>query len=152
MSDVIAAAAIAGGVGLAGTVATLVSAQLTAAQQRRLRAIDREHTDRATRNEKYSEVAWCVQRFHKYGTIGAPPNRSDWTDWLDSWAYWSGVMAIVGEPAAVDATNTFTRALEHYGPALLAAADEPDRWRHVYEQHSETFDEARLRLLAEMRR
>lgn len=83
MNDVVAAALIAGLVGLLGSAATLIVTRMNVADQTRQRRIDRVHEIQESRKEPYAEMAWHLNRLHKYSTVGFPPGLDDWMEWLD---------------------------------------------------------------------
>lgn len=157
MSDVVAAALIAGGVGLLGSVATLTVTRWNTIDQTRQRHEDQLIEARTGRQEQYARLAWQLGRLHKYDALGFAPTREDWADWLDQYDYICGVVQIVGSESVNDGVSAFTSALEEAAPDLRAVFDgTPDpvgeRWHAAYQRYRTTLDRARADLLDRMRR
>jgi hypothetical protein len=121
MSDVIAAALIAGLVGLGGTVVTLVVTRWNLKDQSRQSAEAGADSARHDRAEHYAQLAWQLHRLNKYATLGFEQSKADWSDWLDHYAHLRGVVRIVGARDVVGALAEFHRALEEAAPDLSAA-------------------------------
>jgi hypothetical protein len=123
MSDVVAAALIAGMVGLLGTAATVLVTRWNTTAQARQRDQAREDAAKGNRQSKYADLAWQLQRLHKYASFGRAPDKGDWEDWLDYYAFSSGVVLIVCSAQVADAVNAFTAALEEAAPDFREAVE-----------------------------
>lgn len=150
----VAAALIAGAVGLCGSVATIVVMRLSAGDLRRQRNDEWLHQLRQERKNAYADLAWHLNRLHKFSTIGFPPSYNDWMDWLDHYEFTTGVVLIVGTPSVVDAVRFHTSELETAAPALrLAVTQDADgtTWPIAYAPYAGRLEVASRRLLDEMR-
>lgn len=154
MSDVVAAALIAGLVGLCGSVATIVVMRLSAGDLKRQRDVEWLHELGQERKKAYADLAWHLNRLHKFSTIGFPPSCDDWMDWLDQYEFTTGVVLIVGTPTVVDAVGSHTVELEAAAPALrLAVTQYPDgtSWPIAYAPYADCLEDASRRLFDAMR-
>jgi hypothetical protein len=153
MSDVVAAALIAGLVGLLGSVATIIVTRMNVADQTQQRRIDRHHEVHESRKTPYAEMAWHLNRLHKYSTVGFPPGLDDWVDWLDHYDYTSGVVQIIGTPGVIEAVEAYDAALGEAASDLRAAVDGAAgiTWMDAYRPHADGLERARQGLLSAMR-
>jgi hypothetical protein len=164
VSDVVAAALIAGLVGLLGTVASLILTRWNmrdqAQQREEVRRQARNDLVRSARQEHYAQLAWLLNRLHKYADLGLPPSEADWTDRLDQYAFSSGLMTIVSSAPVDEGVRGFTAALERAAPDLLMAVSRKRQdivghginpWTEAYRKHEEALEVARIELLTRMR-
>src|SRR5262249_29245177 len=151
VSDVVVAAAIAAGVGLLGTAATLTVTRWNIKDQAHQRTEEAKGAARQNRRESYGELAWLLLRLRKYHTLGYPPSHDDWSEWLDQYAYGSGVVLIVATPAVGEAVDSFSAALATAARELREAADGRGSWADAYSRYAPELDEQITALLERMR-
>lgn len=154
MSDVVAAALIAGTIGLLGSAITLMVTRRNSIDQRQQHREDTERTDRQVRQDHCAQLAWQIGRLHKYDALGFPPTREDWADWLDHYAFTAGVVMIHGTSEVVAGVQAFTAALEDAAPDLRLATESArgDEWRAAYGPYKKRLEVARQDLVDRMRR
>ncbi len=141
MSDVIWAALVAGGVALAGNVVTYRLA--VSHQKEEFRRQDAERNERRRGNQQsvYVQLSFMLNRLAKYAH-NYSPSKEDWQGWLDYYAYWSGLVLIVGSEPIIQAVTSFNALLDSIGPDLARAA-ERDHWQAAFKEHADKIESAR---------
>jgi hypothetical protein len=103
---------------------------------------ERRVSERTYRRESYEQFGWMLARLHKYAVTGYPPSAEDWKDSLDHYAYWSGVVAIIGGSDVVAAEKALGKVIDDLGETLAEAALSGN-WRDAYGPHANKVETAR---------
>ncbi len=164
-SDVIWAAAIAGGVGLAGNGATLWATQLQRRSQERVEAIkdkaeaeqaldERRATARNTRAKFYEDVYLALDDLEQTGT-GPDGSDEEFSKVVARWRAVRGRARLVGSPEVVEAVAAVQGLLRTIAQEMPAsgAPDDP-LWKHyqaAYQRHEEALAPALTALVDAMR-
>jgi hypothetical protein len=168
MNDVIWAAIIAGGVGLAGNVTTYFTAKSGAAatvrtaeqaaavelerinaENERLREQIRDD-ERRNRQGTYHRMIAVLDRLDYYAT-GYPPTDEQYNATVAEFNYLHGGILLFGPPSVTDAVGPLIQVLSEIGAGMAAAeGTQAERWRVAYLPRREDFIRAQGRLVAVM--
>jgi hypothetical protein len=166
MSDVIAAAAIAGGVGLAGNVTTYLATRwqagktLEATREQSRRELDRvraEHREgeRQHRREIYREFAAILHEFDQW-TLGYGSERTPehFGEWLGRYRTATATVRLVDSPAVLAKLKEITDGgLNRFGRLVLGPSTVAygERVESAFLEVMDDYRTTRLELLVAMR-